>query len=88
MNCDEAKVKCESLGMRLPTREEGLSAYNMKLAGSWKKEHSWWTLEDYWSSTLGDEGNSVKGEAFTFSSDRGRSTSVSKWYGNHVRCIR
>lgn len=42
----DAKKKCKSIGMRLPTIEELKSAHRSKITKSWDKDGSY-----YWSST-------------------------------------
>lgn len=46
----DAKSKCESIGMRLPTISELKDAYDAKLTKSWK-ESGFFSGSYYWSST-------------------------------------
>ena len=48
MNWHNAKAKCASSKMRLPTRAEFDFEYKEKGTESWKKDGNWyWTLEEY-----------------------------------------
>ena len=46
MSYDEANEKCNSLGMKLPTREDLKAAYDTEITRSWLKDGN-----IYWSST-------------------------------------
>lgn len=46
LNWEDAKAKCASLGMRLPTIEELKAAYSAKITESWRTDGT-----RYWSST-------------------------------------
>lgn len=81
MNWNDAKAKCASLGMRLPTRSELTLAYIAKETESWGKDgYTYWTSEEYSYS---------EDSAFFSSVDFGNvSFPHSKSNDNHVRCIR
>lgn len=51
MNWNDARTKCAEIGMRLPTREDGVVANKSKITNSWKKDGNY-----YWTA---DESNEV-----------------------------
>ena len=75
-NWMNAKAKCSTIKMRLPTRLEIEDAYNTKLAESWRKD---W----YWTS---EESNT--GYAYIFSRNLGLIFDSFKENSFPVRCIR
>jgi len=85
MNWNDAKAKCASLGMRLPTRAELGTAYKAKVTQSWKVDWQKSGYSNHWTS----EEYSASG-AYTFYVGDGDDT-VSYFKdvdGVHVRCIR
>ncbi len=77
MNWKDAKAKCNSIGMRLPTRKEFASAYKMKLTESWKKDGGYyWTTED-----------SLNG-VYVFGIFMGNTLERVAGKGKHTRCVR
>ncbi len=78
MNWEDAKKKCASIGMRLPTIEELKAAYAAGITESWKTDGNY-----YWSSTpVGDDRAYLLDIRFGNSYDNFR---VSK---HTVRCLR
>ncbi|HMV43672.1 MAG TPA: hypothetical protein PK079_18880 [Leptospiraceae bacterium] len=80
MTWEDAKKKCESLGLRLPTKEEMIQAYQNGETKSWEKEG-----EAYWTSTEFSKGTNSYyyfGVVNGFSSHYG-----GKDDDGHVRCI-
>ena len=52
MNWHDAKAKCVSLGMRLPTKKELLAAYTSGVGKAWEKDGRWyWTSEVSFAET-------------------------------------
>lgn len=55
MNWDDGKAKCESIGMRLPTRAEIKKAIDAKLTAEWKMDDkgysNYWTSEEFMPDT-------------------------------------
>jgi formylglycine-generating enzyme required for sulfatase activity len=78
MNWEDAKKKCASIGMRLPTIEELESAYKSGVTESWKTDGY-----NYWSSTpVGDD------RAYNLSINYGDSDDRYRGVVNRVRCLR
>jgi formylglycine-generating enzyme required for sulfatase activity len=78
----EAKAKCASLKMRLPTRVEWIKAYNAKVFDGWNnildkpEYHVYWTSEE-------------PSHAYAYySTVHGTIEPIGKNDGSHVRCIR
>jgi hypothetical protein len=88
MNWYNAKVKCKTLGMRLPTIKEFQTAYKVKALESWKRDwyESGYSL--YWTSKEGEEGIFKKAYAYLFSVDIGIIGNSAKYGDIHLRCIR
>lgn len=80
LNWESAKKKCESLGLRLPTRDEMIAAFQAGETKSWEKDG-----EAFWTSTeFSNSGNHYYfGIVSGFSSHYGDNTDE-----GHVRCIR
>jgi hypothetical protein len=77
MNWADAKKKCISIGMRLPTRAEVEKAFKLKETNSWKKDGYWfWTSEEYSVS-----------DVYYFDVGLGLVVDHLKEDVNHVRCI-
>lgn len=77
MNWKDAKIKCKSIGMRLPNRSELQSAYEKGLTESWKKDGGYyWTIEQ-------SSKNSYVFGIFT-----GQHVITRTDKGKHTRCIR
>lgn len=78
---DEAKAKCASLGMRLPTVKELRTVYNSSQKYEWKKDgNGYWGVED--------ESNEIP---YLFGMEKGISGSIAKSVGYaklNLRCIR
>ena len=78
MNWHNAKAKCASGKMRLPTREEFDLEYKEKGTESWKKDGNWyWTLEEY-----------SEASAHYYDAETGYPDFTDKTDIMHVRCIR
>lgn len=78
-----AKKKCKSIGMRLPTIEELKSAYRSKITKSWDKDSSY-----YWSST--PAGKDKYYYFYIYNGHGYPSTSITVKRGHdiyHIRCI-
>lgn len=85
MNWDDAKRKCASIGMRLPTRDELVAARKTGLSEKWTGEEGllgryYWTSEEYPVES-----------AYFVSMDNGHIGHYvdRSWYGipNNVRCV-
>ena len=76
MNWHNAKVKCASSKMRLPTRAEFDFEYKEKGTESWKKDGNW-TLEEY-----------SEASAHYYDAETGYPDFTDKTDIMHVRCIR
>ena len=81
MNWKDAIKKCASIGMRLPTRKELMTAHRAKATEYWKtdweKSYAWyWTSEEH-SADI----------AYSFIIDDGRDYYFLKEDHWHVRCI-
>lgn len=76
MNWNDAKKKCDSRGMRLPTKAELIAAYKSGKTESWKKAGDW-----YWSSTLKDDDN-----AYLLRVSDGNVDYHIRNFNGHVRC--
>ncbi len=78
LNWEDAKAKCASIKMRLPTIEELRKAYVDKVTESWKKDSS-----VYWSSTpVGDD------RAYGLDIFYGDSYDFGRTFVSLVRCLR
>jgi hypothetical protein len=79
MNWNDAKAKCVTLNMRLPTKSEFKTAYIGNVTKSWKKENYnlFWTSEEYSGAV-----------AYDFLTDSVAIYSLNKLPNLHVRCIR
>jgi hypothetical protein len=78
LNWENAKAKCDSLKMRLPTKDELEAAYKAGVTESWKNDGY-----TYWSSTTyGDD------YAYYINVTLGFSYSYSRNTYDNVRCIR
>lgn len=84
MNWKNAKAKCASIGMRLPSIAELKAAFKAKVTESWKAE---WDKSAYFSIYWTSEEYSERG-AYNFYADGGFVDYFDKGYGYHVRCIR
>jgi len=82
MNWNEAKIKCASIQMRLPTSAELMIAYKVKVADAWKTDLEKFRFAHYWSS---EEYSEV--EAYYFSMHEGGVYVYYKEVIFHVRCI-
>jgi hypothetical protein len=78
MKWKEAKEKCESLSMRLPTRVDFKKAVEDKITESWKSD-GWF----YWTSDELDNES-----AFPFFIGLGIMPPIKKKSTRHIRCIR
>ncbi len=78
MNWYDARAKCASIGIRLPTIEELKKAYSSKLTESWKKDGIY-----YWSSVPNGADY-----AYGLVVANGHSDSYTRNNTFHVRCIR
>jgi hypothetical protein len=78
MDWDDARAKCRSIGMRLPTLQELKAAYNAGITESWKND-----AIDYWSSTPYDAQMYYTLIVYDGITHLGASTRYS-----HVRCRR
>ncbi|MBP9888294.1 MAG: DUF1566 domain-containing protein [Leptospiraceae bacterium] len=78
MNWEDAKKKCASIGMRLPTIEELKAAYVAKVTAPWKTDGY-----SYWSSTTVDDDR-----AYDLRIDDGGSYDYSRVGNLYVRCLR
>lgn len=78
MNWEDAKAKCKSIGMRLPTRTELKAAYEAKLTEPWTANGSY-----YWTSEECSEAS-----AYNFTVADGIVFNISKTNVSRVRCIR
>ncbi len=75
-----ADIKCESIGMRLPTIQELKAAYNTKLTKTWEeKGDSYWT---YFEHSRGFD------DAYCFNIIYGEYSLSYKSVYKHVRCVR
>ncbi len=83
MNWYNAKKKCVSIEMRLPSRSEIKIAYKSTLTGSWQKDWEESEISGYWILE-----ESSKGYAYNFFVDNGVVFDVDKGESAHVRCIR
>lgn len=78
MNWNDAKARCASLGMRLPTLAEFNAAYDSGVTKSWNDLSAYWT-----SDAFSDF------RAYFFNIDGGYSNHYRKDVGSfYVRCIR
>ncbi|MBP7280867.1 MAG: hypothetical protein KBA66_04790 [Leptospiraceae bacterium] len=78
MNWNDARAKCKSINMRLPTRKEFQMARKAGITESWKKDGAYyWTKEELPNSNIYVFG------IFTDRSITGRADK-----GKHTRCIR
>jgi hypothetical protein len=75
---EDAKAKCDSIGMRLPTRAELDAAYKAKEIESWEADGIW-----YWTSEEVSENF-----AYSFTVGYGDVGYDSKGSARRVRCIR
>lgn len=85
MQWKDAKKKCISIGMKLPTKEELYFAYTKGITESWKENGTY-----YWSSFKKREGYLLKAyciSLFDGSMIEGKENYIHQYYG-HVRCIR
>lgn len=80
MNWEDAKAKCSSQKMRLPTLDELKSAQNSKVTDSWKKEGYL-----YWSTTQTE--NLLK-DPYLLYAFNGEIYSLSRFSSSYVRCIK
>lgn len=80
MNWNDAKAKCASIGMRLPTRAEFKAAYDAKLTEEWKNGLTYYV---HWTN---EEFSDVR--AYKFDISNGNSYNVLKVFYDNVRCIR
>jgi hypothetical protein len=78
MNWEEAKEKCKSINMRLPTRKEFQLVRKTGITESWKKDGAY-----YWTSEEASNSN-----IYTFGIVIGRSILAKSDKGKHTRCIR
>ncbi len=86
MNWYDAKNKCASLGMRLPSRAELITAYETKVTESWKKDGlDYWTSDYYFEE---EEEYVIRRSAYSFLVDAGFVISYFRYYIANVRCIR
>jgi hypothetical protein len=75
-----AIIKCESIGMRLPTIQELKVAYNTKLPKAWEEKGDYyWTAHEY-SRTFED--------AYCFNIISGEHSISYRHVYKHVRCVR
>jgi di/tricarboxylate transporter len=75
-----ADIKCESIGMRLPTIQELKAAYNAKLPKSWNENGDYyWT---YYEHTRGFD------DAYSVNMISGEHSLSYKYTYKHVRCVR
>lgn len=77
MNWEDAKEKCTSLKMRLPSIEELKAAQDAKKTESWKKQGYL-----YWSSSVDSSGNPYLLYAYA-----GEVYSLNHFASSYVRCI-
>jgi len=75
MDWASAQARCESKGMRLPTRSELLAVFRSGLAKSWMHDY-------YWTGEEASPGNAydvhvIRGEVYNFV----------KYGSSYVRCI-
>lgn len=78
MNWNDAKAKCKSINMRLPTRKEFQMARKVGITESWKKDGAY-----YWTKEELPESNIYVFGIFTGRAIPGRADK-----GKHTRCIR
>lgn len=83
MTWDNAKAKCSSLAMRLPTKAELETAYNEKETEGWNADIEKDNPKTYWTSEESSDNS-----ATTFSLGYGYALTPAKYHDNHVRCIR
>jgi hypothetical protein len=75
-----ADIKCESIGMRLPTVHELKVAFNSKLVKSWEEKGDYyWT---YYEHTRGFD------DAYSVNMISGEHSLSYKYALKHVRCVR
>lgn len=82
-NWDEARIKCASIQMRLPTSKELMTAYKTNVTDAWKTDLEKFSFAHYWSS---EEYSEV--EAYYFSMHDDGIYVYYKEVNFHVRCIR
>ncbi len=80
MNWEDAKLKCASKKMRLPTLDELKTAQNNKLTDSWKKEGYL-----YWSTT---QTTNLLKDPYLLYAFNGEIYSLSRFSSSYVRCIK
>ena len=80
MNWEDAKAKCASQKMRLPTLEELKAAQTGKVTDSWKKEGYL-----YWSTT---QTPNLLADPYLLNAFNGEVYSLSKFANSYVRCIK
>jgi hypothetical protein len=77
---EDAKARCASNGMRLPSIEELKAAYKAKVTESWRQNGDGCR---FWSSTPdGDK------QANYFDVCEGQSSSTYRYHDHNVRCLR
>ncbi|HMV79160.1 MAG TPA: hypothetical protein PL048_05570 [Leptospiraceae bacterium] len=80
MNWEDAKKKCESIGMRLPTTDELKEAYAAGITKSWKKIST--DNYDIWSSDPGRDDTAI-----ALDNDTGEALPNDREGKNPVRCL-
>lgn len=80
MNWEDAKAKCASQKMRLPTLDELKAAQSSNVTDSWKKQGYL-----YWSVT---QTPTLLGDPYLLYAFNGEVYSTSRYANNYVRCIK